>query len=110
MLFNIGIISSDETRAKIGPRRDVPRGPRHDVLWIGSLKETRIVHQHNPDHLDPEQGRNRRKINPAQIWHKPADRPVDRLKDTLKRIPDLANQRLADIQNLKTDQPTHDEQ
>jgi hypothetical protein len=74
------------------------------------LKEqASIVDQHDPQNLNRKKRRDWGKIDATQIRHITTDRTVKRLKHTLQAVPNLRNQWLADVQDLKADQPAHNE-
>ena len=75
----------------------------------GSVEHRGVVDDHDPQRVDRQQRHQRRQINAAQIGQDAADAVIDRGEQAVQTIPDLRHQRLPQVQDLKVDQPAHDD-
>ena len=72
-------------------------------------KRVGVVCQHDAERIDANQHHQRRKIKPAHLWQRSANRPIDRLNQAVQAIPYLCHQLLTQVEHLKIDEPAHDD-
>ena len=70
---------------------------------------TSVIIKDDADGLNCQQCDQRCKVNAAHLRHDAADRAIDRFQQAAETVPDLRHELLANVENLKLDQPRHDE-